>query len=106
MQMLHTYDPHFLIDMCLVTHLFLAVISILLKCSFTFNCLSSYNDHGGTDIRYCSLLKIHSIALKSAQNTCQIYERDYATIINNEADSGTAANPYRNPQDSMKGPSS
>lgn len=53
MQMLLTQcAPHFLIDMCLVTDLFLSVISILLMfhIRFTFNYLSSYDDHSGTNV--------------------------------------------------------
>jgi hypothetical protein len=78
-QMLHTYAIHFLLDMCFVTDLFLVVICILLmfRVSFTSSCLLSYDDHGGANVEYCSLLKIYSIALKSAQNSCQIYERFY-----------------------------
>ena len=75
----------------------------MFRITFIFNCLSSCDDRAETNAHYCSLLKMRLIVLKSAHNTSQIYERDDR---GNKVDTWTAANPYRNPQDSMKGPSS
>jgi hypothetical protein len=67
-QMLHTNDPHFLIHICPVTQLLLAVISILLRfrMSFTFNYLSSCDDHGGNNVQFL---------LQSAEDTFHCVEK-------------------------------